>query len=172
MAWQLARAIGRSETLGLMRYECVQPRYNLLFRNAERELLPLCEHDNIAVIPYNPLAGGFLTGKHKAVDELTAGGRFEHGSQAERYRQRYWADDKFSVVDEMKPLAQAAGISMAEMAVGWMLANPVVTSPIVGASKPEQLADALAAAATPIDGDLKSQLDTLTDHYRSVDMDR
>ena len=168
-AWQLARAIGRSEALGIVRYESVQPRYNLLFRNAERELFPLCDHDDVAVIPYNPLAGGFLTGKHKTLDEPTAGGRFEHGSQAQRYRERYWAEDKFSMVEQMRPLAEAAGISMAQMAVGWTLANPTVTSPIVGASKPEQLADAVAATESPIDPALKDELDELTLHYRVVD---
>ena len=171
-AWQLARAIGRSEALGIVRYESVQPRYNLLFRNAERELLPLCEHDNVAVIPYNPLAGGFLTGKHKTVETPTEGGRFEHGTQAARYRERYWAEDKFAVVEQMKPLAADAGISMAHMAVGWTLANPAITSPIIGASKPEQLADAIAACETPLDADLKTQLDDLTLQYRVVDMDR
>lgn len=171
-AWQLARAIGRSETRDIVRYESVQPRYNLLFRNAERELFPLCEHDDVAVIPYNPLAGGFLTGKHKSVDELTAGGRFEHGSQAERYRERYWADDKFSVVEQMKPLADSAGISMAQMAMAWTLANPAVTAPIVGASKPSQLADAVAATEQPIDPDLKAELDDLTLQYRIVDAER
>jgi len=170
--WQLARAIGRSEARGIVRYDSVQPRYNLLFRNPERDLFPLCEHDDIAVIPYNPLAGGFLTGKHKSVDELTAGGRFEHGTQAERYRERYWHDDMFAVVEQMKPLAEAAGISMAQMAMAWMLANPTVTAPIVGASKPSQLADAIAAVENPIDPDLKAELDDLTLHYRVVDADR
>lgn len=170
--WQLARAIGRSETLGVARYDSVQPRYNLLFRNAERELLPLCEHDDVAVIPYNPLAGGFLTGKHRGVGELTAGGRFEHGTQAERYRERYWADDKFAVVDKMKPLAADAGISMAQMAVAWTMANPAVTAPIVGASSPGQLDDAIAAAGAPLDPALKAELDDLTLQYRVVDSER
>lgn len=169
-AWQLARAIGRSEALGIVRYESVQPRYNLLFRNAERELLPLCDHDDIAVIPYNPLAGGFLTGKHKSVETPTEGGRFEHGTQAERYRERYWAEDKFAVVEQMAPLAADAGISMAQMAVGWTLANPTITSPIVGASKPSQLADAVAATEQPLDSDLKAKLDDLTLQYRVVDV--
>lgn len=170
--WQLARALGRSEALGIARYECVQPRYNLLFRNAERELLPLCEHDNVAVISYNPLAGGFLTGKHRSMAEPTAGGRFDHGTQAERYRERYWDEDKFAVVEKMKPLAADAGISMAQMAVAWTMANSAITAPIVGASKPEQLADAIAAASQPLDADLKAQLDDLTLHYRVVDMER
>lgn len=170
--WQLARALGRSETLGLARYDSVQPRYNLLFRNIERELLPLCEHDDVAVIPYNPLAGGFLTGKHRSVGELTAGGRFEHGTQAERYRERYWAEDKFAVVDKMKPLADDAGISMAQMAVAWTMANPAVTAPIVGASSPGQLDDAIAAADAPLDAALKAELDDLTLHYRVVDSER
>lgn len=171
-AWQLARAIGRSDARGIVRYESVQPRYNLLFRNPERELFPLCDYDDIAVIPYNPLAGGFLTGKHMSVDEPTEGGRFEHGSQAERYRERYWAEDKFRVVDEMKPLASEAGISMAQMALAWTLANPAVTAPIVGASKPSQLDDAIAAVATPLDPALKARLDDLTLPYRVVDAER
>jgi len=170
--WQLGRALGRSEALGIARYESVQPRYNLLFRNVERELLPLCDHDDIAVIPYNPLAGGFLTGKHRSMGELTAGGRFEHGTQAERYRERYWAEDKFAVVEQMRPLAADAGISMAQMAMAWTLANPSVTSPIVGASKPEQLTDAIAAADQPLDPTLKAELDDLTLQYRVVDTER
>lgn len=89
LAYQVARSIGRSEYLGVCRFESVQPRYNLLFRENERELLPLCEEERIAVIPYNPLAGGFLTGKHRR-GEPTAGTRFTLGYAAGRYQERYW----------------------------------------------------------------------------------
>jgi len=171
-AWQLARAVGRSEALGISRYESVQPRYNLLFRDIERELLPLCRHDDIAVMAYNPIAGGLLTGKHQPETGPTEGTRFTLGSASKRYQERYWADDKFEVVDAMRPLAAEAGISLAQMAVGWVLANPDVTVPIVGASSSGQLADAVAAAATPLDADLKARLDDLTLHYRAVDAAR
>lgn len=168
-AWQLARAIGRSETLGIVRYESVQPRYNLLFRNIERELLPLCVHDEVAVLPYNPIAGGMLSGKHVAADGPAEGTRFTLGTAAERYRERYWADDKFAVVEAIRPLADEAGMSMAQLALSWVLANPVVTAPIVGASRPEHLDDAAAAVDKPLDEDLKARLDDLTAHFRTVD---
>nr|WP_206537664.1 aldo/keto reductase [Ilumatobacter nonamiensis] len=171
-AWQLAKAVGRSEMLGISRYESVQPRYSLLHRDIERELLQLCRHDDIAVMVYNPLAGGLRTGKHRPESGPTEGTRFTLGSAAQRYQERYWADDKFAAVDAMRPLADAAGISLAQMAVGWVLANPDVTVPIVGASSPAQLADTVAAAETPIDAELKAQLDELTRGYRAVDAAR
>ena len=171
-AWQLAKAIGRSEALGISRYESVQPRYNLLFRDIERELLPLCRHDDIAVMAYNPIAGGLLTGKHRPETGPTDGTRFTLGSASKRYQQRYWADDKFEVVDAMRPLADEAGMSLAQMAVGWVLANPDITVPIVGASSSGQLADAIAAVEHPLDDDLKRRLDELTRHYRAVDAAR
>ncbi|MGA9279548.1 aldo/keto reductase [Ilumatobacter sp.] len=171
-AWQLARAIGRSEALGISRYESVQPRYSLVHRDIERELLPLCRHDDIAVMVYNPIAGGLLTGKHQPAAGPTEGTRFTLGSASKRYQDRYWADDKFDVVDAMRPLAAAAGISLAQMAVGWVLANPDVTVPIVGASSNGQLADAVAAVERPLDAELKAQLDELTMRYRAVDAAR
>jgi len=171
-AWQLARAIGRSEALGISRYESVQPRYNLLHRDIERELLPLCRHDDIAVMVYNPIAGGLLTGKHRRETGPTEGTRFTLGSASKRYQDRYWAEDKFDVVESMRPLADAAGISLAQMAVGWVLANPDVTVPIVGASSSDQLADSVAALERPLDAELKAQLDDLTHRYRAVDASR
>ncbi len=171
-AWQLAKAVGRSEALGISRYESVQPRYNLLFRDIERELLPLARHDDIAVMVYNPIAGGLLSGKHQPATGPTEGTRFTLGSASKRYQERYWAGDKFEVVDAMRPLAAEAGISMAQMAVGWVLANPDVTVPIVGASSSAQLTDAIAAEATPLDPELVARLSELTRHYRAVDAAR
>lgn len=171
-AWVLARAIGRSEALGLVRYDCVQPRYNLLFRAFERDLFPLCDADDVAVIPYNPLAGGLLTGKHQR-DAPDAGTRFTiAGGQGDRYMERYWHDQLHDVVDAIRPLAAEAGRSMAELAIGWVLANPTITSPIVGATRPDQLDAAIAAEASPLDDDLKAELDKLSDHLRLVEADR
>ncbi len=164
LAYELARGVGRSETLGLARYDSVQPRYNLLYRNIERELLPLCQQEGIGVIPYNPLAGGFLSGKHQR-GIPTEGTRFTLGTAMERYQERYWHDRQFDAVDALRPLAAETGVSVATLAVQWVLANPVVTSPIVGASRPEQLADALAAVVTELPSDVKAALDELTIDY-------
>ena len=168
LAYQLARAIGRAEVLGVTGFESVQPRYNMLFRENERELLPLCAQEGIAVIPYNPLAGGFLTGKHRR-GEPTQGGRFTLGYAAERYQERYWHERMFDTVDHLRSMAEEAGVSLATLAVQWVLDNPVITSPIVGASRPEQLADAIEAVNAPLDQDLRTRIDVLTREYRFGD---
>jgi aryl-alcohol dehydrogenase (NADP+) len=165
-AWQTARALGRSDVLGVVRFDTVQPRYNLLFRQVERELFPLCAEEGLAVIPYNPLAGGFLSGKHRREAGPTAGTRFTLGTAAKRYQERYWQEREFETVEAIRALAASAGMSMAQLAVAWTLANPVITSPIVGASRPEQLDDVLAAVDKPLGADLTARLDELTREYR------
>jgi len=152
LGYRVARAIGRSEALGLVRFDSVQPRYNLLFRQPERELLPLCLEEGIGVIPYNPIAGGLLSGRH------------DPG--------RYWRDREFETVRALAPLAEEAGTSMVTLAVAWVLANPAITSAIVGASRPEQLDDSLAAAGFAMTPELKSRLDELTVEYRMGDAPR
>ena len=137
MAWRIARAIGRSETLGLCKFESVQPRYNLLFRGTPTE-----------------------------------GTRFTLGTAAERYRERYWDDAKLRTVDAFQQIAEDAGIPMTTLAVRWILANPVVTSPILGASRPEQLTASIAALETPLDADVLQQLNELTYEYRFGDNER
>lgn len=172
LAYQLARSLGRSEVLGVARFDSVQPRYNLLFREIERELLPLCAEEGIAVIPYNPLAGGFLTGKHRAGGAPTEGTRFTLGHAAQRYQERYWHDAMFDTVGAFQQVAEEAGTPMATLAVQWVLSNPVITAPIIGASRPEQLAASVAALDAPIDPDVKRRLDELTHEYRFGDHDR
>jgi aryl-alcohol dehydrogenase (NADP+) len=168
LSYQLARSIGRSETMNVVRFESVQPRYNMLFREIERELLPLCSEESIAVIPYNPLAGGFLTGKHSK-GAPTEGTRFTLGTASERYQDRYWHDRMFDTIEALRPMAADVGMTMAQLAVAWTLANPTITSPIIGASKPQQLADAVRAVSTPLDADFKAELDRLTHEYRFGD---
>lgn len=170
-AYKVARALGRSELKGLAPIASVQPRYNLLFRTFERDLLPLCAEEGVAVIPYNPLAGGLLTGKH-AAGPAPEGTRFTLGRAGAMYQARYWHERQFEAVGALKSLAAEAGMSLATVAVGWVLANPAITSPIIGASKPEQLADSLAAAKAPLPGELKDRLDELTLEWRAVDVDR
>jgi aryl-alcohol dehydrogenase (NADP+) len=165
-AYKVARALGRSELLGVCRFDSVQPRYNLLFRQIERELLPLCLEEGIGVIPYNPIAGGLLSGKHRLEAGPTAGTRFTLGNAAERYRDRYWHEREFATVEALRPLAREAGLPLAGLAVAWTLANPAITSAIIGASRPDQLDDLLAAVDKPIAPDLKARLDELTREYR------
>jgi aryl-alcohol dehydrogenase-like predicted oxidoreductase len=168
-AWQTAWALGRSDVLGVARFDTVQPRYNLLFRQIERDLLPLCQMDGLAVIPYNPLAGGFLSGKHRREAGPTAGTRFTLGTAAKRYQERYWREREFETVGELRGLAAEAGMSMVQLALAWVLAHPAVTSPIVGASRPGQLDDAIAAVGKTLDPGLKARLDALTADYRLGD---
>ena len=172
-AYKIARALGRGEVKNLVRIDSVQPRYNLLFRTFERDLLPLCADENIAVIPYNPLAGGLLTGKHHRGDPPPEGGRFTLGRAGAMYQARYWKDHEFETIDVLRGVAAEAGMSLATLAVRWVLSNPAITAPIIGASKPEQLADSLAAAeAGPLPADLKTRLDELTHGWRAVDAER
>ena len=170
-AFRLARAIGRTEVLGLTRIASAQPRYNLLFRQFEQDLLPLCEEEGVAVIPYNPLAGGLLTGKHERGGE-PGDGRFTLGRAGAMYQQRYWHDREFDTIDELRKVAADAGVSMTTLAVAWVLANPAITSVIIGASRPEQLADSVAAVDTPLDDELKGRIDELTAEWRRGDAPR
>jgi 1-deoxyxylulose-5-phosphate synthase len=169
LAYRIARAMGRSEVLGVARFDSAQPRYNLLFRQIERDLLPLCQEEGVGVIPYNPLAGGFLSGKHRRQGGPTPGTRFTLGNAARRYQDRYWHEREFDTVEALRPLAAEAGISLPRMAVAWVLAHPAVTAPIVGASHPEQLDDVLPAAEKGIEAELKTRLDALTVEYRLGD---
>jgi aryl-alcohol dehydrogenase (NADP+) len=169
LAYQLARALGRSEALGVVRFDSIQPRYNLLFREIEREMLPLCADDGVGVIPYNPIAGGLLSGKHSKDAGPEEGSRFTLGTAGPRYQDRYWHDREFESVEQLRPLARAGGMTLAQMAVAWVLANPAITAPIVGASRPEQLDDALNALESPLTSEMKMQLDDMTADYRRGD---
>jgi aryl-alcohol dehydrogenase-like predicted oxidoreductase len=169
LAYRLARALGRSEARNLTRLVSVQPRYSLLFRQIERELLPLAAEDRLGVIAYNPLAGGLLSGKHVLAAGPAAGTRFTLGSTAGRYQDLYWHEREFRSVAQLKETVAASGIPLTTAAVAWVLANPVVTSAIIGASRPEQLGETLRAAEIALDPALKQQLDELTVEYRHGD---
>jgi aryl-alcohol dehydrogenase-like predicted oxidoreductase len=171
LAYQLAKAIGRSDLLGIARFDSVQPRYNLLFRENERELFPLCGEEDVAVIPYNPLAGGLLTGKHRA-GAPTEGSRFTLGRAGDMYTERYWQEQMFASVEAIRVVAEDAAVPMTTLAVQWVLANPVITSPIVGASRPDQLAASVAAVGSPLEDDVKTKLDEITAVYRQGDHER
>ncbi len=173
MAHRVARALGRSELKNIARVDSVQPRYNLLFRTFERDLLPLCEEEGVAVIPYNPLAGGLLTGKHDRTTPPQEGTRFTVGRAGAMYQARYWHDRECDTIAELRKLAKASDLSLTVLALRWVMSNMAITAPIIGASKPEQLADNLAAAEKgPLPADLKAKLDEITDSWRSVAAER
>jgi len=172
LTYQLVRAIGRSETLALARFDSVQPRYNMLFRQAERELLPFCGEEGVGVIPYNPIAGGLLSGKHRRDDPPAEGGRFTLGNAGRMYQGRYWHDREFDTVDQLVAIANEVGVSLVTLSVAWVLANEAITAPIVGASNPDQLVASLDAAEFVLEVDLKSRLDELTNEYRMGDAPR
>ncbi|KYC38924.1 alcohol dehydrogenase [Scytonema hofmannii PCC 7110] len=169
LAYRLSRALGRADVRNLTRFVSIQPRYNLLFREIERELLPLAQEEGLGVIPYNPLAGGLLTGKHNLAQGPSEGTRFTLGAAAEHYQERYWHDREFKTVEELRTVADLAGLSLTTLAIAWVLANPIITAPIIGASRPEQLADSLKAIEVKLDDNLKQKLDDITAEYRKGD---
>ena len=171
-AWRLARAIGRAEVLGCAPLVSAQPRYNLLFREFERDLLPLCAEEGLAVIPYNPLAGGLLSGKHRGGEGPREGTRYTLGKTGERYRERYWRERQLLAVDALATLAEEAGMPLPQLAIAWLLAKPAVTAPILGATRPEQLDAAIAALAAPLAPELVARLDELTVEFRRGDAER
>ncbi|NML99393.1 aldo/keto reductase [Paraburkholderia sp. RP-4-7] len=173
LAYRLARALGRADVLRVARFVSVQPRYNLLFRQIERELLPLAAEEQLAVMPYNPLAGGLLTGKHR-VDAAPTSGRFTEtvGKAGAMYQERYWHQREFETIEKLKAIATPTGESLTRVSLAWVLANPLITSAIIGASRAEQLSDTLAASELVLDAQVKAQLDEVSLEYRWGDAAR
>jgi aryl-alcohol dehydrogenase-like predicted oxidoreductase len=159
--------------LRVARFVSVQPRYNLLFRQIERELLPLAAEEQLAVMPYNPLAGGLLTGKHR-VDAAPTSGRFTEtvGKAGAMYQERYWHQREFDTIEKLKAIATPTGESLTRVSLAWVLANPLITSAIIGASRAEQLSDTLAASELVLDAQVKAQLDEVSQEYRWGDAAR
>ncbi|MFO0842743.1 MAG: aldo/keto reductase [Gemmataceae bacterium] len=152
-AWLLALGLGVSARHGLARFDCAQPRYNLLFRDIEAELLPLCRDQGVGLIAYNPLAGGMLSGKYTDVGEPPTGTRFSLGKTGELYRERYWHRAQLEAVRQLKAHFDRKGVSLVCAAVAWVLAQPGVTSAILGASRAEQLGESLAGAGLTLDAE-------------------
>jgi aryl-alcohol dehydrogenase-like predicted oxidoreductase len=141
-AWQLALSLGVSERGGWERFVSVQPHYHLLERGIEQELLPACQYFGVGILPYFPLAGGFLTGKYRRGQAAPAGSRGENSP----YVQRYMTEDNFTRLEQLEALAARGGRSLNDLAHAWLLARPQVSSVISGATRPEQV-EANAAAA-------------------------
>src|SRR6266852_4754697 len=160
-AWQLCEALWTSDKLGLARFDCVQPRYNLLFRHIEAELLPLAMDQDIVVISYNPLAGGLLTGRYQVGQAPQEGTRFALENAGQLYRARYWQEAPMRAVNQLKQLCDERQVPVAQVALAWVLAQPAITSAIVGASKAEQLDQTLPAADLTLDEQLLAACDDI-----------
>ena len=145
-AWQIAKAVGVAERLGLSRFESLQAYYTLAGRDLEREVVPMLRSEGIGLMVWSPLAGGLLSGKYQGGAE--AGSRRQAFDFPPVDRQR--AD---KVIDAMRPIAQARGVSVAQVALAWLLHQPQVTSVIVGAKRPDQLADNIASTKVSLGAD-------------------
>lgn len=158
-AWRLAQALRTADRLGVAGYVSVQPRYNLLYREIETELLPLINDEGLGTLVYNPLAGGFLSGKYKPGQAPEEGTRFTLGTAAERYQARYWHDAQFEAVETLKQVVEAKGLNMVSVAVAWVLAQRGITSAIIGASHAGQLDANIAALDVTFDDELTAACD-------------
>lgn len=140
-AWQIVKALGIAERLGLARFESLQAYYTVAGRDLEREIVPMLRSEGLGLMVWSPLAGGLLSGKYGREQQAEAGSRRTAFDFPPVNKDRAW-----DVVDAMRPIAQARGVSVAQVALGWLLHQPQVTSVIVGAKRPEQLAENLKSA--------------------------
>ena len=142
-AWQFMKMLMTSDACGWARFASMQCYYNILYRENEREMLPLCRAEGIAVIPYSPLARGFVTGKYRR-----EGGAESLRSRTDPYTDKdYYREADFAIVDRITQLAQQRGIKNIQVAMAWILQQPGITAPVMGATKAEYLDDAVAALA-------------------------
>ncbi len=151
-AYQVQRALSVADRRGLDPIVSVQPRYNLLYRAIETELVPACREAGVGIIVYNPMAGGFLSGRYRPGQAVEEGTRFALGGIArpgERYRGRYWHDAAFAAAAALRAFCNLRGLEMATTAVRWTIQQPGITAALIGASRPEQLDLSLKAAAGP-----------------------
>jgi aryl-alcohol dehydrogenase (NADP+) len=158
-AHEVAATIVEASRLGLSGFDGLQPRYNIIQREAEESLFPLARRFGLGVMVYNPIAGGLLSGKHPPGADPAAGTRFAMEGIGEVYRRRYWDEEYLAAAQGLKREADGHGISLVTAAVAWVLGNSDVSSAIVGASRPEQLADALAATRVELPAALRERLD-------------
>jgi aryl-alcohol dehydrogenase (NADP+) len=141
MAWQFARALYLADQLGLTRFVSMQNHYNLVYREEEREMLPLCIAEGIGVIPWSPLARGFLAGNRRSPNDADT----ERGRTDSYAHGMYYAPSDFTVADRVAEIAAARGDAPAQIALAWVLRQPGIAAPIIGASKMPQLEQAIGA---------------------------
>lgn len=156
-AWQLSHSNDLAEMMGWDKFVTVQAHYHLLEREVERELVPYCRYANVGLLPYFPLAGGFLTGKYKRGEPLPAGSRGERSP----YVQKYLTDANLDKLDKLRAFADSRGHSLHHLAFAWLLSNGIVPSVIAGATKPEQVTANAATVDWKLAADDLSELQTL-----------
>jgi aryl-alcohol dehydrogenase-like predicted oxidoreductase len=150
-AWQFAKALFLAERHGWARFVSMQNHYNLIYREEEREMLPLCRDQGIGVIPFSPLARGFLAGNRaRAADADKARGATERARTDQYLHEYYYAEADHEIVSRVRAIAEARAVKPAQVALAWVLAKSGVTAPIVGASRIEQIEDAVAALAVKL----------------------
>lgn len=149
-AFQLCKALWISDKLNLARWDCIQPPYNLLTRDSEYELLPLCAEEGVGVCVFSPMAAGFLSGKYNKDRKPIEGARFTLAHLGYRYNQPYWNDANFSAVEELKKIAEDHGKALPEFSLAWVLSNPTITAVVCGATSVEQLQQNMTAVKISI----------------------
>ncbi|OLT28254.1 aldo/keto reductase [Nocardiopsis sp. CNR-923] len=160
-AEEIERALRIADEMGFDRIVSNQPQYNMLWRVIESEVVPVCEREGIGQIVWSPIAGGMLTGKYKVGRPAPSGSRAAE-PEAGRFLRDLTEDEKLlSRVARLEPLAAEAGLSMAQLAVAWVLRNPNVSAAIVGASRPEQVRDNVGATGVKLDDDLVARVDEI-----------
>jgi 1-deoxyxylulose-5-phosphate synthase len=159
--YRLAEAQSAARALGLTRYETLQPRYNLLYREIETELLPYARQESLGVIVYNPIAGGLLSGKYRSGEAPRAGTRFTIRGAGEMYQHRYWDQTQLAAVEELAKETEKRGVALASVATAWVLAQPGITSAIIGASRADQLDATVAGAELTLDPELVKLCDAV-----------
>lgn len=158
-AWRFAKMLNASDRRGLARFATMQNHYNLVYREEEREMIPFCRDEGIGLIPWSPLARGFLAGNRSKTDK----GETTRAKSDEFAHTLYYDEGDFAVVDRVSEIATARGVSNAQVALAWVLAQPGVTAPIIGASKPHHLDDAIAALGVKL---TDAEIARLAEPYR------
>ena len=164
-AWQLVESFGVSEKLGLNRFICEQPPYNILDRRIERELVPMARTYGMAIIPWSPLGGGLLTGKYQRGMSMPEDARFANSNYANRRR---LSERVYDVVETLQPLAETKGCTMSQLALAWVNQQPGVTSSIIGPRTMEQFEDNLGALGVELNEEDLQFIDTVVGPGESV----
>jgi aryl-alcohol dehydrogenase-like predicted oxidoreductase len=157
-AWQIAKALGIAGHAGFAPFVCVQPMYNLVKRQAEVEILPMAESEKLGIVSYGPMGGGLLSGKYGVTE------RPQHGRLVdnEMYARRYAEAINYEIADRFTTYAEACGVQPAALAVAWVMSNPAVTAPIIGARNLEQLNGSLGALDVRMTPEWRAEISALS----------
>jgi aryl-alcohol dehydrogenase-like predicted oxidoreductase len=158
-AWQIAKANEICEKNDLEKFIAVEPQYNLLKREIEVELLPYCQNEGLGVLTYSPLMSGILTGKYKKNEPIPKGSRIEY---SQYYRDFFKREDAFSILEKIENIAKEVDIPMGKLAIAWIMKNPAITAPIIGASKVEQVEENCRLTEINLSDEIYAKLNEVT----------